>query len=268
MARNKKSSTADTIVRAVAFIVIGIFLIIYWSKDFMNSFKEPAYLYEQKTADIKEGAYLQEDIYAALDYFMYEETSRTKYGIELSSSTTSYYYIVPVLTEDAGDLYMAVEVDAADEATMTTVCDNTYSYLMGELSDEEFMNTTFHVTGNIRNMEQEELDFMVEWFQQTQYFGTTDTAEIMNYIHPVMLEKYNGTSARAMVIVGIVFIAIGSVILVVFNNIRRKKKESEAIIAEAAQSLESNTAYADPYAQTENTYSQDSDLYNSTYNNQ
>lgn len=263
MARNKKGSTTDTIVRAVAFIVIGIFLIIYWSKDFVNSFKEPAYLYEQKTEDIKDGTYLQEDIYAALDYFMYEETSRTKYGVELSSSTTSYYYIVPVLTEDAGDLYMAVEVDAADEAAMTSVCDNTYNYLMGELTDEEFMNTTHHVTGSIRNMEQEELDFMIEWFQQTEYFGTTDADEIMNYIHPVMLEKYSGTSARAMVIVGAVFIVIGSVILIVVNNARRKKKEAEAVIAAAAQ----NATYTDPYAQTENTYSQDSDLYNSTYNN-
>lgn len=263
MARNKKGSTTDTIVRAVAFIIIGIFVIIYWSKDFMNSFKEPAYLYAQKTEDIKDGTYLQEDIYAALDYFMYEETSRTKYGIELSSSTTSYYYIVPVLTEDAGDLYMAVEVNAADEAAMTSVCDNTYSYLMGELSDEEFGSTTYHVTGSVRNMEQEELDYMIDWFQQTQYFGTTDADEIMNYIHPVMLEKYSGDSARAMIIVGAVFILIGTIILVVVNNAHRKKKQAEAIIAADAQA---NAAYDDPYAQ--NAYSQDSDLYNSTYNNQ
>lgn len=265
MARNKKGSTTDTIVRAAAFIIIGIFLIIYWSKDFMNSFKEPGYLYDQKTQDIKDGAYLQEDIYAALDYFMYEETSRTKYGIELSSSTTSYYYIVPVLTEDADDLYMAVEVNAADEAAMAAVCDNTYNYLMGELSDEELMNITYHVTGNIRNMEQEELDFMVEWFQQTEYLGTTDTTEIMNYIHPVMLEKYNGSSARAMIIVGVVFILIGTVILLVLNNARRKKKQAEATIAADAQA---NAAYTDPYAQNENAYSQESDLFNSTYNNQ
>ena len=263
MFNKKSSSTSDTIVRAAALIVAGIFIIIYWSKDFVNSFKDPAYLYDQKTEDIKEGAYLQEDVYAALDYFMYEETNRSKYGVKLSSSTTSYYYIVPVLTEDAGDLYMAVEINAVDEDEMAAICDNTYDYLMGKLTDEEFVSTSFHVTGNIRNMDQEELDFMIEWFRMTEYFGTTDEAEIMKYIHPVMLEKYNGSFARIIVIVAGVFIVIGAVILLVLNNNLRKKKEADAALAEA---ISENTAFSDPYAQPENTYSQDSDLFNSTYN--
>ena len=265
MFRKKIANSSDTGIKAVIFIILGLILIIYWSKDFISSFKEPAYLFEQKTEDIKKGAYLQEEIYAALDYFMYEETSRTKYGIELSSRTTSYYYIIPVLTEDAGDLYMAVEINARDEEKMSSICDNTYNYLMGELSDEEFISSTYHVTGKIRNMEQEELDYMVEWFQHTEYFGTTDTAEIMNYIHPVMLEKDNGSAARIIVILGAVFILIGAVILIVLNMIRRKKNESETILNET---IEVNNSFSDTYAQPKNTYSQDYDFYNSTYDNQ
>ena len=264
MARiQKQNSLTDTIVRGAAFIIIGIVLIIFMAKDLFNSFKEPAYLYDQKTADITEGAYLQEDIFAALDYFMYEETSRTKFGIELSSSTTSYYYIVPVLTEDAGDLYMAVEVPAEDEAALSSVCDSTYLYLMGELSDEEFGTNTYHVTGNIRNMKQEELDYMVEWFSQTEYFGTTDTNEIMNYIHPVMLEKYNGTTARIMTVLGLVFILIGAIILKVAANARRKQKETDAAVAASL----ANAAYDNSSAVAENVSSQEANLYNSTYDN-
>ena len=246
MFKKKKSSPTDTLVRIGAFIVIGIVLIILSAKDLINSFKEPAYLFDQKTEAITEGAYLQEDIYAALDYFMYEETSRKKFGVELSSSISSYYYIVPVLTEDAGELYMAVEIPAEDEAEMVSVCDDTYNYLIGELSDAEFGSNSYHVIGNIRNMKQEELDFMVEWFQQTEFLGTTDTNEIMNYIYPVMLEKYNGTVARIMVILGIVFVLIGGICLKIYFNTRRKQKEAAADLEEAQKAFQDqnfNTTY-------------------------
>lgn len=261
MLRNKKTNnTTDTIVRGSAFIIIGIIMIIFFSKDLFRSFNEPEYLFDQTISDIKDGTYYQEDIYAALDYFMYEETSRTKYGIELSSSTTSYYYIVPVLTEDSENLYMAIEISADDENAMSSVCDNTYRYLMGELTDEEFQNTTYHVTGNIRNMEQEEIDYMIEWFQQTQYFGTTDANEIMNYIHPVMLEKYNGSTARIMTIVAIVFILIGSVILTILYKARRKQKAAKTAQLE-------NMAYNDSFTQANTTDTPESNLYNPTYDN-
>lgn len=261
MARHTKANTTDAFIRGIAFIIIGICVIIFSAKDFFNSFKEPVYLYDLKTEEITDGAYVQEYIYAALDYFMYEETTRSQYGVEVSSNISSYYYIVPVLTEDAEELYMAVEVGSADESAMNSVCDDTYAYLMGEMSEAAFGFNSHHVTGNIRDMEEEEIQYMVEWFQQSEYFGTTDAEEIKSYIYPVMLEKYNGSTARVMVILGAVFIAIGTFIMIHFSKVRRRQK------AENESSTTYSTTYDNGYSQqdsyqTDNAYPSDNTYLN------
>lgn len=260
----KNTSPAMTMIRGAILLIAGIVMIIISAKDVFNSFTEPQYLYDMSTEEIKDGEYVQEYIYAALDYFMYEETTRSKYGIELSSNVSAYYYIVPVLTADAEELYMAVEVGASAESAMNSICDDTYMYLMGEMSDSEFGYNSYHVKGNIRDMKNDELSYMVDWFQDTEYFGTTNRDEIKQYIYPVVLEKYNGTSSRVMMIIGAIFTLIGALIVIFVSAATRRLKKTEM----STQEITYENGNAQPNVYTTNdgyVQNQEQYLYNSTY---
>lgn len=225
---SQKKDVSTELWRGIAFVVIGIIVIIYFAKDVINSFTEPPYMYDLSVEDVKDGTYVQDEIYVALDYFMYEETSRTRYGVKTSSYISSYYYIVPVLTEDVEEeLYMAVEVSSSAENAMNAICDDTYAYLTGELPESQFGYKTYPVKGSIRDMKSEELQYMVEWFQETQYFGTTNAEEIKQYIVPVVLEKYNGTMARVAVVVAAIFVLIGLLMVKHCSGVRRRQKKEE-----------------------------------------
>ncbi len=277
MARQKDVSTE--MWRGISFLVVGIIMVVFYARDLFNSFIEPNYLYELSIDDIKDGAYVQEDIYAALDYFMYEETTRTKYGVEMSSNVTSYFYIVPVLTADVEqELYMAVEVGSAAEKAMNSICDDTYEYLIGEMEEYQFGYNTYHVTGSIRNMKSEELQYMVEWFQSTEYFGTTNAEEIKQYILPVVLKKYNGTMARVMVVIGGILTLVGFLMVRHCSDVRRRQKKEEEYRAAHRNAYESrypqpniyqsNGSYPQGNAyQPNSVYSQPNNMYqpNSVY---
>lgn len=225
MGRNAKTNSGTEFLKGIGIIIVGIFMIFGTADAVANSFKEPPSLYDLRTEELQVGEYVQEDLYAALDYFMYEETTRTKYGIEVSSRVSAYYYIIPVLSENKEELYMAVEVPASAEPEMYSICEDTLSLLSGNMKPTQFGHNTYHVRGKLRNMKEEELQYMTEWFQETVFFGTTNAAEIRNHIYPVMLQEDDTILSRILMITGFVFIIIGISMVKGNSGVRRKKNE-------------------------------------------
>lgn len=218
MGNNNGTNTSRELGSGITLIVVCILLIIVNARDVFNSFMTPKDLYELPLENVTKNAYVYADIDAALDYFMYEEVSRMKYGVEMSSHVSSYYYIIPI-----GEYqYMAVEVDASDASTMNRICDETYNYLIGE--ENKLGLFRYRATGSLRDMKDDEIQFMVEWFQSTEYFGTTDKNEIMEYIYPIMLKKDNSTVAKVMLVVGLI---LGFVGLLMVNHCRKKQKREK-----------------------------------------
>lgn len=226
MGRNTKTDSGTEFLKGIGIIIVGIFIIFGTADAVANSFKEPPSLYDLRTEELQVGEYVQEDLYAALDYFMYEETIRTKYGIEVSSRVSAYYYIIPVLSENKEELYMAVEVPASAEPEMYSICEDTLLLLSGRMKATQFGHNTYHVRGRLRNMKEEELQYMTEWFQETEFFGTTNATEIRKHIYPVMLQKDDTISSRIFMIMGFVFIIVGLFMVKGNSGVRRKKNEA------------------------------------------
>ena len=114
-------------------LLVGITLIISSFKHFLYTFKEPLAIEKLTTNELKKGVLVKDDIFAILDHFAYDEINLTKLGNKLSSHMSTYYYIVPVLTKDSEELYMAMEVTASKEEQIKTILEDTAAYISGKI---------------------------------------------------------------------------------------------------------------------------------------
>lgn len=179
--------------------------------------------------DIRSGVRVKGDVYAILDSFAVEESwTENSNGSVTPKETSNYYYIIPIGEES----YAALEIRAGDHAAYDAVADATWSYLIGETDTLGAETAPFD--GYITTMEDDLYDLFVEWFQDTEYFGTTDATMIQAYAMPYMLTTYSTSGTYSVLGIGLAALLIAVLLLVLYLRGRKKRRQAAAEVSAAA----------------------------------
>lgn len=188
-----------------AFAIFAAVILFVFGLDGIASFKKPVDLYAEDTnvTEIGRTDALEADIYAALDCFA-TETTTTKRNGATTSTSKDYYYIIPAFDGD-DTYYIGVKVPSKNYNSYDKIADLTWAWLAGETSD--YGDVTVHAEGCLKKMDDELYGYMVEWFEEAQWFASD--AEIDQYVLAVCLEPVSFHSTRIVVLISVVVLILG-----------------------------------------------------------
>lgn len=215
----------------VPTLVIGIMALFMVLPEFFISLKKPvdfnmltnADLNMLATAESKNGLHVEGDVYLILDTFATEETyTENKDGSRTPPKVSGYYYIIPV-----GDgSYIGIEGSVDNRSDFVAIDDSTWAWLIDEAADLD-PNAYYHYEGYIEKMDDELYQYFVEWFQDMEWFETTDAAQITPYALPLMIKPMS-PGLMPLMIIGFAMIALNVLFVVLHMNYKKKAKAAKA----------------------------------------
>lgn len=236
MAKTKQKSARNELFLklGIGFLIIGVLFIWLNKDDFRAGFMKPYDIYAEDADanEFKVGDAVSTEIYAVLDNFGTLETTHTKNGA-VTSRSYSYYYIIPVFDEYE-TYYIALKSSADDKSTYDDICDDTWDYLQGYTDD--FTSYPYEITGSIHKLDDEAYGYLVDWFVESEWLGTTDEDDIKEYVWPMCIEKRSMSVVRTFNIIGIAGIVLGVLFFVFYfmGFSVKKNKVSAAPTGDAA----------------------------------
>lgn len=192
--------------------------------DYVAAFKTPVDLYGETTnvSDISKTTPLTADIYAVLDCFVEETTTTKNKNGSVTKKEYDYYYIIPAYNGDE-TYYIGIKVPDDKDYAYDEICELTWQWMYGET--ENLGDKTVHAEGCLKKMNDEMYGYMVEWFEETEWFETT--ADIEKYVLPMYFEPLNFAGLRNVTYVCGGAFAV-SLILFVLSFVLGKKKMMKA----------------------------------------
>lgn len=188
---------------------------------------------------------LNENVCGYINYlyecFCEETTTNTVNGVKTSSRVSGSYYLMPIINSNDNEMYYITVLikDKDFTALCEQLVDDTYAYL---LSDDDIEFTDVFFTGKIKPLESEVKSYLVDWVTDAELFEDNSTATIDKYVLPYQIEEYNMEnhfrSAKIFIPIGVVIVAVCTVILVLV--VKRNKKQNE-------EQSDFNTAYPSNY---------------------
>lgn len=188
---------------------------------------------------------LNENVCGYINYlyecFCEETTTNTVNGVKTSSRVSGSYYLMPITNSNDNKMYYITVL--AKDKDFTALCeqlvDDTYAYL---LSDDDIEFTDVFFTGKIKPLESEVKSYLVDWVTDAELFEDNSTATIDKYVLPYQIEEYNMEnhfrSAKIFIPIGVVIVAVCTVILVLV--VKKNKKQNE-------EQSDFNTTYPSNY---------------------
>ena len=156
----KKKSLKKSLTATVILFVIAIGLWVISLDGVVDLVKGPQALEEISTEDYK-SQYVETEVWYVFDCFAEYVSTNSKTNV---SKTEGLYYIIPV--GDETTQYMAVRVKPDVGDILDDICDETWEYLYGNITDTE---TSYLMTGKIVKMEEEELEHYYDWFEEAGF---------------------------------------------------------------------------------------------------
>ena len=209
---------------AMVILLFGVMTLIANKENIKSAFTGTYDIYDVDASDIKIGDGIKTDIYAVLDTFgTLETTTKNSKTGNVTGKTYHYYYIIPVFEGD-DTYYMAVKVSSHDKPEFDRIADDTWSYLVDD--KDSFTDDEFAATGNIQKLDDKGYEYMVEWFEDMEWFDSSDRDDFEEYLLPICLEIKDLKSAGMMVYAGIGLIVLGILIIVIHFVRKRRLKHS------------------------------------------
>lgn len=222
---------------AMVILLFGVMTLIANKENIKSAFTGTYDIYDVDASDIKIGDGIKTDIYAVLDTFgTLETTTKNSKTGNVTGKTYHYYYIIPVFEGD-DTYYMAVKVSSHDKPEFDRIADDTWSYLVDD--KDSFTDDEFAATGNIQKLDDKGYEYMVEWFEDMEWFDSSDRDDFEEYLLPICLEIKDLKSAGMMVYAGIGLIVLG-ILIIVIHFVRKSNKKKKAEAQQAAY----NSGYA------------------------
>ena len=229
MAKTKQKSVKNEafLKFGFVFLIIGAMFIYLNRTNLRAGFMKPYDIYAEDADanDFKLGDAVKTEIYAVMDNFGTLETTHTKNGA-VTSCSYSYYYIIPVF-DDYDTYYIALKSNADDKSTYDDICDDTWDYLYGNTDD--FTKYSYEITGSIQKLDDKAYDYMIDWFVESEWLGTTDVDDIKEYVWPMCIEKRSMPVVRTFSIIGIAGIVFGILFFVLYFKGSPVKKENLSV---------------------------------------
>lgn len=208
---------------AGVFAIFAIIMLAVCGLDSVASFKTPIDLYAEETNinELGRTDAVEAEVYAVLDCFAIETTTTKKNGA-VTGTSKDYYYIIPAYDGDE-EYYIGVKASSKAYKDYESIADLTWEWLSGEAVT--LGSKTAVVEGCLKEMDDELYDYMVEWFEEAQWF--TSDSEMEQYVLPVCLEPVNFSTTRIMFLVAVAVLII-CVVSFVLTHRADKKQEKKA----------------------------------------
>lgn len=246
MKKVKSKNQGTWLSVAFVLIVFGIMMLVSGRENIKSAFTGAYDIYDVDAKDIKIGDGIKTSIYAVLDtYGTLETTTKNSKTGNVTGRTYHYYYIIPVFNEDDDDTYfMSVKVSSDDKKAFDRIADDTWDVLLGDA--DYFTDVEFAAEGNIQKLDDEGYEYMVEWFEDMEWFDSTDRDDFEQYLLPICLELKDLKTTSIMVYASMGVILLGVLVIVIHFARKSNKKKKEA-----AEQAAFNNGYA--AASTDNT---------------
>ncbi len=227
MKKVRQSNQGGWVSVAIAIIAFAVVVIISNKENIKSAFTSAYDIYDVDASDIKIGDGIKTDIYAVLDTFgTLETTTKNSKTGSVTGRTYHYYYIIPVFDGDE-TYYMAVKVSESDKKEFDRISDDTWDYLLGD--SDYFTDDELPVEGNIQKLDSQGYEYMVEWFEDMEWFDTNNRDDFEEYLLPICLEIKDLKTTSTMIYVDFGLIVLGIAIIVIhFVRKSSKKKKAEA----------------------------------------
>lgn len=212
----------------VPTLAIGIMALFMVLPEFFISLKKPVDFNELSDTEFKSGLHVEGDIYLVLDTFATEETyTKNSDGSRTPSKVSGYYYIIPVGEES----YIGVEGNVDSRSAFKKIDDSTWAWLTGSAEDLD-PSAYYHYEGYIDKMDEELYDYFIEWFQEMEWFETSDAEQIKVYA-PALMLKPMSPGLMPLLIIGLAMIALNVLFVVLHLNYKKKAKAAKAAVVSA-----------------------------------
>lgn len=221
---NAKKEKNELLLRfGIVFLIFGILTICVRKTDVLAGFTKPYDIYDVDAQDIKKGTMVTGDIYAVLDTFGTLETTHTRNG-SVTSRSYHYFYIIPVFDDD-NTYYIAVKVSSDDRKAFENIADDTWDYLYG--NTDYFTDREYELAGTVSKLDDEAYEYMVEWFEEAEWFEDDD--DIEKYVWPIMIEPQKLSTVRtfSFVCIGLIIVGVLMIVLYVRGGMQKSKKTKD-----------------------------------------
>lgn len=228
MKKVKSKNQGTWLSVAFVLIVFGIMMLVSGRENIKSAFTGAYDIYDVDAKDIKIGDGIKTSIYAVLDtYGTLETTTKNSKTGNVTGRTYHYYYIIPVFNEDDDDTYfMSVKVSSDDKKAFDRIADDTWDVLLGDA--DYFTDVEFAAEGNIQKLDDEGYEYMVEWFEDMEWFDSTDRDDFEQYLLPICLELKDLKTTSIMVYASMGVILLGVLVIVIHFARKSNKKKKEA----------------------------------------
>ena len=213
-----------TNVGLVLIILGGIFLFV-GRYSTIAAFSEPVDIFAEELQDaeeIKAGRAIETDMYLLMEEFAWEEVSSKNRAGQVTNTSSYYYYILPVFVGEDETYYVAFKTSTKNEnySTYKKIANDTMAWLYGE--QDTCGNYSIKVTGGLEKLDKKIYNYMVEWFEKTEWFE--DDSDIEKYVLPLEFSTMKRESVRTMFFVfGGMFI-VGIILVIVGFRLGKKSK--------------------------------------------
>lgn len=201
--------------------LFGVIGLLVAREDLRYAFSEPVDINEEYPEDYYDVKAVKTDVFMLLDCFAELETTKKQNGA-ITGRDYTYYYIMPVFTEDE-TYYVAVQVDEDDDKAYDHIADLTWEYFLGEESDFGYESVAFE--GGFVKMEDKLYKYYTEWFEEAEWFE--NKAEMEQYALPLVLKPAILSRTKGFILGAAGFILV-AVIMLIFGFLPSKKKEIPA----------------------------------------
>lgn len=212
--------SSKTTLVGVLVLLCGIMAFLNFD-NYIAAFRTPVDFNELTADEIGVNMRVEGDIYAILDQFANEETWTEKNGSKSPKKVSQQYYIIPIGESE----FMGLSALPSAFKAYDTVMDATYDYIMDE-SAEYIDAEPVHFVGKTTKMSDELVKYFTEWFQESEYLGTTEPAVINTYVVPIMLESRSWQAIYIMFAINVALLLVLILLLVLF--LRKRKKQASA----------------------------------------
>lgn len=171
--------------------------------------------------EIKKGMAIQTDLNILMECFGSMETTTKNRRSGSTTSSTDYYFILPIFTEDE-TYYVAFEVDESSKnlSAYRAIANDTMDYLY--MYTDELSSKSVKTNGGLHKLDKEVYGYMVEWFKDCEWFE--DDSDIDKYVLPLVFQPQKTSSVKTMLYVFIGMIVVGIALFVVSFQIDKKYK--------------------------------------------
>ncbi len=253
-------------IRIVTVMILGLVMTVMgfssvigavrFRSDIEKSYEQGInYIPEMKHSDFQNGLNVYGYVEWVYGCFCEETTTREKYGVEVSSSVTGGYYMMPVWDEATDEeRYLTILVHNQNSMqTLDAITDDTWNYIDGYDVDWH----EFYMFGKVKPLEEDVREYMIDAFRQGEWFDSYDEATMNKYIIPYQVEEYFPDNAYKggwiMAGIGLAFLVIFAVIFILaFMRGKKNSGENGSFAYQPPQSFAAPANSADvqqsPYA--------------------